>query len=150
MKEKGSVIVLFVLTLTILTTGIVGSAYYLRSLQPKSVTLENNSKQTEVSVTPQPTPLLTSTPTPETTNDKLQDCFDKTGSINCPEGYVCDYSQSGGMTPQGYQTGPASGDGKCHKTCQTDSDCPQSYPKCISKELTGGDIVTSNQMCSKE
>ena len=150
MREQGSFIVLFIVILAILSAGIIGSAYYLRSQQPKPAILENNSKQTEVLATPQPTPLLTPTPTPKTINIELQDCFDKSGRINCSEGYVCDYSQPGGMTPEGYQTGSASGDRKCHKTCQTDNDCTQSYPKCISKEQVGGDIVTRIQICSRE
>lgn len=150
MREKGFSVVLFVLILAILSTGIVGSAYYLKSLQSRPVISENNPQQTMILTPPQSTPVLISTPTPKMIDNELQNCFDRSGSINCPEGYICDYSRPGGMTPEGYQTGPTSGDGKCHKACQTDNDCTSAYPKCITKQLTGGDIVTNTQFCSKE
>ncbi|MCR4305570.1 MAG: hypothetical protein NUV73_00625 [Candidatus Daviesbacteria bacterium] len=151
MREKGFTVVLFVLILAILSTGIVGTAYYLKSLQAKQVILENNPKPTEVAANLQSTtPFLAQTPSPKMIDQELQSCFDESGRINCPEGYTCDYSQPGGMTPQGYQTGAASGDGQCHKSCQTDNDCTPAYPRCITKQLTGGDIVTNSQFCSKE
>lgn len=65
----------------------------------------------------------------------------------CLEDFVCNESRPGGLTPEGPRIGKISGDGKCHKRCVTNKDCPQNTPICVSKTIAREDIANSVRMC---
>lgn len=73
------------------------------------------------------------------------DCT-KTG---CPDNSACYHSQYSGMGPNGLVVGDEEGDLKCHLKCLSDSDCGQGET-CQNVDLTGGDIVMSQQFCLAE
>ncbi len=67
--------------------------------------------------------------------------------IECGEGYKCFNSQVCGLTPTDVQCGEQFGDLKCHKSCETDNDCPLEMPKCEDTEFWQGDAGTNYKIC---
>jgi hypothetical protein len=80
--------------------------------------------------------------TVEKNTDVVIDCT-KTG---CPDNSACYHSQYSGMGPNGLVVGDEKGDLKCHLKCEIDGDCSQGEV-CQKVDLTGGDVVMSQQFC---
>jgi hypothetical protein len=69
-----------------------------------------------------------------------------TSDKDCTENTFCDYSQPGGMGPNGYVSGKPYGSQKCIQVCSKDSDC--ATKKCVKHDIVTGDIITGKLGCN--
>ena len=89
--------------------------------------------------------------TVKTSPDTSKGCSRLSGGSDCPEGYFCYESISGGLGPDGpIDGGHIGGGNECYKLCETDSDCPDTSPHCVGKEVITQDMAEIKNLCLKE
>jgi hypothetical protein len=65
--------------------------------------------------------------------------------IDCSANYFCDYSEPGGMGPNGFVSGTPSGSQQCILKCQDNAHCPSGL--CQTFEIVFGDISMNQKGC---
>jgi len=83
-----------------------------------------------------------STPTPPMDSIQAQKCFN---DKDCQSNTFCDYSNPGGIGPNGFVSGQPYGSQKCILKCQDDNQC--SNGQCQTFEIVIGDIVINQKGC---
>jgi len=66
---------------------------------------------------------------------------------DCPEDYVCYNSQLCSNLLEGVVCNAQTGDLKCHKLCEADSDCSKDMPYCEEIGFISGDAIGLNNIC---
>lgn len=66
---------------------------------------------------------------------------------DCPPNHKCFNSQA---CPKGGECEPQKGDLKCHKICETNSDCSYESQNCVEVDIFRGDVRELVKMCFSE
>lgn len=67
---------------------------------------------------------------------------------NCPTGYFCNESVSGGLGPDGgIPIEHIRGDNKCYKICESKDDCTAELPNCSKVSVMIEDYSESEKVC---